>query len=707
MSGNQWQWPRLLGFLGFVTLVAVLSPNRDSADSGRNRLSTTPGTGRSPGLSGSTTGASTAEVTDATPTALSSSTRTRANTSTQCPANSLSSQSSASATASSSAAATVTVSTPRADLRHQVAPAQAVLDCWAMGSWQHANITATLTGRDPWSWVTSSCAVELPQLTHRWWCGAHAGASILFLGDSITQNHFEATLEFLRLEGDHQTELAIECDSQRAKNPFIAGCRATSVCNGDTTLAYIRTDHLLLNTSARQWSGYQVNVMTHPVAAGIRMLKPTHILANRGAHYAPDGVYVAGIQDAVLGLRSLAPTALVLWRNTPAGHPNCALAKGPSDEAVNVSQMPYHWGDFPRQNDLMKRAVNGAGLPCIDLAAPTIRRPDHHLASNDCLHYHHLTMAVTVTWVRLAAAAVWLLDGNAVVRPGASPRIPGHAVLFQAVADRTASSSMFGIGNFTRRMHCYAKRQGYESHVLLGLNGTSALRAAWEQPPISPYNLRVPLLAHMLDDPLSRADFVVYLDTDAAMHHAPSIAAWVASVERGLNVSACDVIAQDQGHIINTGVLIFRRGSPVAREFVRAWWGSIRRISGLGLINKPSAFWVHDQGPAMNAALHMFSRSLPPGARAYADECAAVAAANVSVPAHAANLCYRDWMNNWGFHPQRRAVGGLCFPGLASPYPLRFQSHFGAPPNASDPILHGKDADVLRLMRAEPDLEVC
>ena len=543
-------------------------------------------------------------------------------------------------------------------------------------------------------------------MTHRWWCGAHAGASVLFLGDSIAHSHFEATVEFLTLEGDRQTELVIECDSQRAVHPFIAGCRATTVCNGDTTLAFIRTDHLLLNASARQWSGNGVNVLTHPLAAGIQKLKPTHIIANRGAHYVPDDVYVAGIRDEMLGLIALAPTALVLWRSTPVGHPNCALATGPSDAAANISQMPYHWGDFPRQNKLMTRAVNGVGMPFIDLAAPTIRQPDHHLA-NDCLRYHHLTKAVTVTWVRLTAGAVWLLGGNAVLRPGASPRIPGHAVLFQAVEDHTASSSMFRIGNYTRRMQCYANRQGYDAHLLVGLNGTRALRAAWEQPTISPYNLRVPLLMHLLDDPLSRADFVVYLDTDAAMHQAPSIAAWVASVERGLNVSACDVISQDQGHIINTGVVILRRGSPVAREFLRAWWGSIRRISGLGPIRKPMALWVYDQGPAMNAALHMFSRSLPPGAREYADECASVAASNISNPAHAANLCYRDWMNNWGFHPQRRAVGGLCFPGLDSPHPLRFQTHTGAPPNASDAILHGKGPDVLDLMRAEPEMEVC
>ena len=84
----------------------------------------------------------------------------------------------------------------------------------------------------------------------------------------------------------------------------------------------------------------------------------------------------------------------------------CDKRTFPSDHIL----LPHHWGDFPRQNALLRRLLyhEFPRSVLLDIAPPTALRPDLHASATDCLHY--LTPGPVDTWVYYLFNALALVD---------------------------------------------------------------------------------------------------------------------------------------------------------------------------------------------------------------------------------------------------------------------------------------------------------
>ena len=303
----------------------------------------------------------------------------------------------------------------------EVSQLQRTLDCWSVGSWKKVPGVATVS--DPWTWVPShTCNPPLPMLDGASWCRRHTGMRLLFVGDSLSGNHYEATVQVgqraqvtVPLAGHTTDAIPLRCDSRPRLSPRKKGCESVRVCGGTVALGYIRNDHLL-DVTQRAWKPYPTNVLVHPWNDALAHWHPTHVILNRGAHYTGDKKFERGIADALTLVRKLAPSARVILRSTPPGHPNCAMHNGPLSQPLHGASdlriaKKFHWSEFSRQNALMKRIAVTNGTLFVDFATPTALRPDGHLRgkNNDCLHY--AKPGPIWTWVRMLSGAIALDSG--------------------------------------------------------------------------------------------------------------------------------------------------------------------------------------------------------------------------------------------------------------------------------------------------------
>ncbi|CAI5473254.1 unnamed protein product [Closterium sp. Yama58-4] len=127
------------------------------------------------------------------------------------------------------------------------------------------------------------------------------------------------------------------------------------------------------------------------------------IVLNRGAHYTEDEQLVLELNATLSAIRAVAPNVLLIYRNTPPGHAHCKRRSKPFKYRQDAAQLPYHWGDFGRQNELARRVVERYGGVYWDLDTSTGLRPDGHVMLKDgrvdCLHY--CLPGPADTWVRM------------------------------------------------------------------------------------------------------------------------------------------------------------------------------------------------------------------------------------------------------------------------------------------------------------------
>lgn len=132
--------------------------------------------------------------------------------------------------------------------------------------------------------------------------------------------------------------------------------------------------------------------------------KGSVILLNRGAHFVPSGEgFEAQLNYTLRELRKLLPEALIVFRSTPAGHPNCSLHERPLEMPLNITEWPYNWDKFEEQNRFAKRMVESVGGVFFDVQPMTSLRPDWHVlgARGDCLH--HCRPGPVDDWVKVFA----------------------------------------------------------------------------------------------------------------------------------------------------------------------------------------------------------------------------------------------------------------------------------------------------------------
>lgn len=245
----------------------------------------------------------------------------------------------------------------------------------------------------------------------------HAGTRVLLIGDSITTQAWGGTLLAAQQSGQAigGVPYPVACDDpphygteEGFPDP---GCQSFSTCDGQATVAWLRNDFLDLTSSKRQFIPLAGRMQ--PLGNLLTCVQPTHVIINRGAHYGPDRAFVIALDRAISVLRKAAPAAQLLLRTTPHGHVHCEQhhvpwSALPQDYAGYLASLPYGWGEFPRQNELMRRVAAWHGVPVIDYAGPAALRPDHERGPTDCLHYGGPGSPVR-TYARLNAGAARLM----------------------------------------------------------------------------------------------------------------------------------------------------------------------------------------------------------------------------------------------------------------------------------------------------------
>jgi len=79
-----------------------------------------------------------------------------------------------------------------------------------------------------------------------------------------------------------------------------------------------------------------------------------------GAHFVRNTRFSAELEATARLVREKAPSALIMFRATASGHPNCAEYNGPRDEPLSLEGAPDNWQIFEKQKELAK-ACGGVG----------------------------------------------------------------------------------------------------------------------------------------------------------------------------------------------------------------------------------------------------------------------------------------------------------------------------------------------------------
>ncbi|CAI5518933.1 unnamed protein product [Closterium sp. Naga37s-1] len=159
-----------------------------------------------------------------------------------------------------------------------------------------------------------------------------------------------------------------------------------SVSYGNTTVATVRNDVLHTNSTRRLDFPRMVSF---PWFDDVLPESDTAVLVlNRGAHYVEDEEFTEQLNRTLTRVREVAPELLIIYRSTPPGHAHCENITAPLKEPQDPASLPFHWGEFGRQNKLARQMVEAVGGVFMDVDPMTSLRGDGHMMPpSDCLHY--------------------------------------------------------------------------------------------------------------------------------------------------------------------------------------------------------------------------------------------------------------------------------------------------------------------------------
>eukprot|EP00271_Cylindrocystis_brebissonii_P005275 TRINITY_DN17235_c0_g1_i1.p1 TRINITY_DN17235_c0_g1~~TRINITY_DN17235_c0_g1_i1.p1 ORF type:complete len:830 (-),score=50.50 TRINITY_DN17235_c0_g1_i1:449-2938(-) len=258
-----------------------------------------------------------------------------------------------------------------------------------------------------WEWETPTHC-QLEKITHDSFCRVLGPRrSILLIGDSLSLGLFRNFHANIQMDADLERDPTIELFPNDPLRAWDVGtrfklCLGYSVCNdvwGEDDAVQFR---FCFN---KQLSLTRVPLNSEaPWVLMLTEWKPDIVILNSGAHYRSDDLYESGTRASLWYIRSKLPKSLIMWRNTPPGHLNCTAYDRPLDRPQNKSDLPFHWGDFARQNEIAKRLVKEVGGVYVDVATMSELRADAHFGTNyakktDCLHF--CQPGVLDTWVQL------------------------------------------------------------------------------------------------------------------------------------------------------------------------------------------------------------------------------------------------------------------------------------------------------------------
>eukprot|EP00980_Cylindrotheca_fusiformis_P023898 scaffold11151_cov95-Cylindrotheca_fusiformis.AAC.1 len=219
-------------------------------------------------------------------------------------------------------------------------------------------------------------------------CSLLKGAPILFVGDSLTFEHYMTLVNGV----GGTTKKAQQMVSFRRQITIVQ-----SVCDHHQTFLMFHRDDDLSRL------GHHLND-TFPVV----------LVLNRGAHYEPDEKLLLDIEKTFLEVEAWQQQCKeygikchFFWRTTVPGHPDCRNFTEPVNNLTLMEELVeyvtktgieknYHWPEFKHQNELvLNKLENKTNLDyqVIDAYYSNILRPDQHArpalsetGTSDCLH---------------------------------------------------------------------------------------------------------------------------------------------------------------------------------------------------------------------------------------------------------------------------------------------------------------------------------
>ncbi|KAH8554133.1 hypothetical protein BGW37DRAFT_483575 [Umbelopsis sp. PMI_123] len=211
------------------------------------------------------------------------------------------------------------------------------------------------------------------------WCDIMNSRHILLVGDILQFQMHELLLDSFR-------DGPAVCYGE-------LNCKDHTLCSEpELRLRYLRNDILSVGRKNPEVQGGhpEMRVVQWPWVTSNIIGKYPVLILNRGASYVDDNVFRTQLIETIRVIRSAEMDHLIIYRSTPIGHPDCDSAAGPLDAKLTESELqdlPYHWGDFKRQNLIAKEIVQAAGGVFIDVAQMTDLRPDGHIGGQDCMRY--------------------------------------------------------------------------------------------------------------------------------------------------------------------------------------------------------------------------------------------------------------------------------------------------------------------------------
>ncbi|CAI5470069.1 unnamed protein product [Closterium sp. Yama58-4] len=218
------------------------------------------------------------------------------------------------------------------------------------------------------------------------------GLRIAFLGDSLSK---EAHTSFLNNMLKHVPKPALKAVTFRKCMPWLGThtgyCheRFTGLGCSGLELHLVFNKRLMPVDSEKDERLWWKNMpwLDDPGIAN------SHVLViNRGAHVTTDEHLVTAVRRTLQFVRQNYPEKLVVFRSTAPGHMGCTNATGPIKQRQDPKTLPFGWGNFKRQNELLRGVVEEMGAVFMDIEPMTALRPDGHRGriteqKTDCLHY--------------------------------------------------------------------------------------------------------------------------------------------------------------------------------------------------------------------------------------------------------------------------------------------------------------------------------
>jgi len=242
----------------------------------------------------------------------------------------------------------------------------------------HQNI-----GVDHLRWQPGPCGAQLPA-----WNPERAAATlsrfggVMLVGDSIMQEQFHSLSSGLHIKV--VTLWMTKTWYSAYSEAPVGSMTARPISHATMPLNWSTVDKTVENYYWNEpWSSEFLN-------GSYRLL-----IVNRGAHWAPDDVYIEELNQTLRTVESVRPDCLIVFRATVPGAPGCDNAR--YNNGISPSPIPsrYHWDAFEHQNGLVRELIRQhfPRVLFLDPVGPTMLRPDSRLGSyfnrtgGDCLHF--------------------------------------------------------------------------------------------------------------------------------------------------------------------------------------------------------------------------------------------------------------------------------------------------------------------------------